>query len=326
MQKILGIGNALIDILIQVSDDSLLRQLSLPKGSTRFVSDQGYPRLSAAIAHLQRQITAGGSASNTAKGLSMLGTPAGYIGKVGNDDYGRLFCNALETHGVTPFLTVHPKAPTGLATTLITPDGQRTFADYMGAASLLEPADIDHAPLDDYDMLYVEGYLVQSPDLIEHAMSQAKAHGLRVCLDLSSYNIVETQRPLFQHLLHDYVDTVFANEEEAAALTGGDAEASATLMARFCQTAVVKLGARGAIACSQGQCYRAPSLSVAQVIDTTGAGDSFAAGFLHARANGWPLDQALSLGNRIASHVIQHIGSNLPAAEWHQLKASAGDA
>ena len=325
MDRIIGIGNALVDVLVRLEDERTLADLSLPKGGMVLIDDEQQSALSERIQALKPAMATGGSAGNAMLALANMGAKPGFIGRVADDDMGRFFRQNCADCGIEARLLT-AEGHSGVANTFITPDAERTFATYLGVAGGLSACDITPELFSGYQLLHIEGYLVQDNALIEKVCRTAKEMGLRTSIDLASYNVVKDNLSVLRDLVAKYIDIVFANEEEAAALTGGDAEASATLMARFCQTAVVKLGARGAIACSQGQCYRAPGLSVAQVIDTSGAGDSFAAGFLHARANGWPLDQALSLGNRIASHVIQHIGSNLPAAEWHQLKASAGDA
>lgn len=319
MQKIIGLGNALVDILAQIPDNQLLKRFGLPEGSMQFIQPEQQQPINEALKPFTPQCVAGGSAANTLKGLSQLGIETTFIGKVGDDAFGQLFNDSLKEQGVTPNLIVDSSHPTGTATTLITPNGERTFADLLGAASCLKSVELNPQMFKGYDMLYIEGYLVQNHDLISNVLTWAKALGLTTCLDLASYNVVEQDRGYFRRALRNCVDIVFANEEEAHALTGFSGEQSARALGNYCPTAIVKLGERGACAYSHGILAQSNSFRIDNVVDTTGAGDSFAAGFLYKYGQYGALQQSLSAGNYVAAEVIQHIGASLPKETWKKL-------
>jgi len=257
MKKILGIGNALVDVLVQVSDERILDELRLPKGSMQLIDGTRYQQVWQRLSPLARQQTTGGSACNTILAVSHLGSPAGLIGKIGNDDTARFFSDRFKKQGVATRLLAHNELPTGIASTIITPDGQRTFGTYLGAAASLCADDLREEWFDGYDYFYIEGYLVQNHALISHAVQTAHKHGLKVCLDLASYNIVQGERDFFRELLPQ-TDIVFANEQEAAAFTGSDdVQQNIEELSALCHTAVVKVGKHGVyVRCGTEQAHR----------------------------------------------------------------------
>lgn len=317
MSRFIGIGNALVDVLVQVPDATILQALNLPKGSMQLVDYSRAQQVMQAVRDYGHHKASGGSASNTIHGLARLGNQTAFIGHTGNDETGRFFRNDMERAGIRPMLITN-NDPSGIAHALITPDGERTFATFLGAALNLNAAHLDPGMFDDADYLYVEGYLVQNEELIRKAMHMAKQCGLQVVLDLASYNVVEANRPLLDELLRTYVDIVFANEEEAKALTGKEPEESLDYLGRICDTAIVKLGARGAIV-RQGQAVISGPAFEARVIDTTGAGDLFASGFLHLLASGGSLYQAVKAGAMLGARVIEHLGPKIPEERWPEL-------
>lgn len=319
MKKVIGIGNALVDVLAKASGESILEELQLPKGSMQLIDTERYRSIGRRLASMPTEQATGGSAANTILALAHLGTQPGFIGKIGNDEYGRFFADNFHTHGVRPFL-LRDELPTGVASTFITPDGQRTFGTYLGAAARLQPTDIAPAYFEGYDYFYIEGYLVQNHALIEQATDMAREAGLEVCLDLASYNIVEADRDFFAHLLTK-TDIVFANEEEAHAFTGKAPREALDELAALCHTAVVKTGADGAWASRGGETVQVPAMRVDHVADTTGAGDFFAAGFLYGAATGCPLADCARIGSLLAARVIQTVGTALPPAAWEAVKA-----
>jgi len=320
MDKILGIGNALIDALVRVDNDDILAELGLPKGSMQLIGPERQAALADRTAHLPREFATGGSACNTILALGNLGDKPGLIGKVGNDENGRFFERNCREHGITPHLLRDEERPTGVASTFISADGERTFGTHLGAAACLCPGELRAETFADYGYFYIEGYLVQDHALILEAIRQARAAGLCVCIDLASYNIVEAERDFFDRLLHD-VDIVFANEEEARALTGLDSPRDALrTIARRGMTAVVKLGSKGAVAQTGDEHAEAPALRVTDVVDTTAAGDFFAAGFLYGHCRREPLGECLRKGNALAAHVIRTIGTALSEATWTDIR------
>lgn len=320
MKKILGIGNALVDKLVKVGDESLLEELNLPKGSMQLVDTERYLSISQRMASMSAERATGGSAGNTILALANLQTSPGFIGKISDDENGRFFADNCRAHGITPYL-LKDELPTGVASTFITPDGQRTFGTYLGAAACLQPEDVDAVDFKGYTYFYIEGYLVHNHALIEHAVDLAHAAGLKVCLDLASYNIVEADRDFFAYLLSK-TDVVFANEEEARAFTGKAPREALTDLAALCEVAVVKVGADGAWAQRGEEVSFAEAMPVAEVVDTTGAGDFFAAGFLYALAQERPLKACLQAGAVLSGEVIQVIGTTLPESTWQQIRAA----
>jgi sugar/nucleoside kinase (ribokinase family) len=317
MSRFIGIGNALVDVLVQIPDATILQALNLPKGSMQLVDYSRAQQVMQAVRDYGHHKASGGSASNTIHGLARLGNQTAFIGHTGNDETGRFFRSDMEQAGIRPILITN-NDPSGIAHALITPDGERTFATFLGAALNLNAAHLDPGMFDDTDYLYVEGYLVQNEELIRKALHMAKQCGLQVVLDLASYNVVEANRPLLDELLRTYVDIVFANEEEAKALTGKEPEESLDYLGGICDTAIVKLGARGAIV-RQGQTVVSGPAFKARVLDTTGAGDLFAAGFLHVLAAGGSLLQAVEAGAMLGARVIEHLGPKIPERQWPEL-------
>ena len=196
MDKIIGMGNALVDALVHIESDSVLDAMNLPKGSMQLIDERRFDEVSRKIAELNPSRAAGGSASNAMLALANLGRTPGFIGKVGNDEYGCFYSDTLIAAGVNADF-LHTAMPTGVASTFISPDGQRTFATFLGAAATLEPEDLGEEMLQGYRYLYLEGYLVQNHELINRAVRLAKNLGMKICLDMASYNIVENDLEFF---------------------------------------------------------------------------------------------------------------------------------
>ena len=218
MDKIIGIGNALVDVLVHVSDERLAA-MNLPKGSTQFIGREQFIESRSTIAAMNPARARGGSAANTISALANLGNSSGLIAKTGRDEDGDFYEAECRKAG-TDTLLKRSGTPTGVATTFITPDGQRTFLDYLGAAVELTADDITDNMLAGYKYLYLEGYLVQNHALVDSVVSTARRMGMKICLDMASYNIVESDLEYFTTLVRNYVDIVFANEEESLAFTG----------------------------------------------------------------------------------------------------------
>lgn len=322
MKRILGIGNALVDVLTKVDNEQILSELHLPKGSMQLLSTEAYAEVTRRMQALPTKLTTGGSACNTLLALSHLDAPTGMIGKIGDDENGRFFASYFAQRGISTRL-LHDSRPTGVASTFITPDGQRTFGTYLGAAARLTADELQQAWFEGYDYFYIEGYLVQNHDLVLRAIELAHAAGCEVCLDLASYNIVEADLDFFRALMPS-IDIVFANEQEAQALTGLEARAALDALAATCHMAVVKIGKHGVWACHGTEVAHCPARDVPVVVDTTAAGDYFAAGFMHALAAGEPLATCIARGSLLAGHIIEVVGTELPDATWQQLRLQCG--
>ncbi len=322
MKRILGIGNALVDALVQVPNDLILTELQLPKGSMQLLSTSRYEEVSHRMKSLHPQRTTGGSACNTILAIAHLGGQPGLIGKVGSDEPGHFFAESFVSQGVKPQLLTHDSLPTGVASTFITPDGQRTFGTYLGAAANLQPEDVCAEWFEGYSYFYIEGYLVQNHELIRRAVQLAHDKGLLVCIDLASYNIVQEEREFFAELLAQ-TDIVFANEQEAAAFTGrDDADYNVRALAELCDVAVVKVGKKGVLVRQGEEQVFCPARDVPHVVDTTAAGDYFSAGFLYAHARKANLLQCAQLGSLLAGHIIEVVGTALSPETWAEIKQS----
>ena len=186
---------------------------------------------------------------------------------------------------------------------------------------MMEPSVLKREMFEGYDYLYVEGYLVQNHALILRAVEMAKEVGLKVCLDLASYNIVEADKEFFTLLVRDYVDIVFANEEEARAFTGATPEEALTILHELCEVAVVKLGAKGASLMRGDEKVFVEAIPVEKVVDTTAAGDFYAAGVMYGITQGYSLQQCAEIGTLLSGHVIQTVGTKLSADTWETIKS-----
>lgn len=321
MKKVIGLGNALVDVLVRIHDDSILQQFDLPKGSMQLVDKEKSQKIIEALSHLKYDVASGGSAANTINGLANLGVPTGYIGKIHNDRFGEIFRKDMTQNGIEAFL-LSGAQDTGIATTLISPDSQRTFGTFLGAAVELTPADLRAEFFNRYDILHVEGYLVFNHDLIEAAMKLAKSMGLKISIDLASYNVVEANLDFLKYLIEEYVDITFANEEESFAFTGKPPEHALDELSGLCEIAVVKVGARGSLVKADNE-----RISVAAIpstpIDTTGAGDLYAAGFLYGLSNGYDYAICGRLGSLLAGKVIEVIGTKMDDTRWSRIKSAA---
>lgn len=317
MQKILGIGNALVDILVQLPNDEPLRKLSLPKGSMQLIDQTTMKRISDATSLLEKYVATGGSASNTSVGLAKLGCNVGFIGKVGPDEIGEFYASDLNDNKVTPHL-LKSDLPSGRCNVLISNDSERTMATYLGAAVTLNADDLNINIFRQYDILHIEGYLVQNYNLITRAGQLAKEAGLIVSLDLASYNIVNENIDYLKDFVSKYVDIIFANEEEATAYTKLPAEQAVHAIAQEANLAIVKVGSKGSYVKQGENLYHIPAEKV-KAIDTTGAGDAYAAGFLYGYANNMPIDQCAKIGTLCATQVIEEIGAKISPERWQKI-------
>jgi len=319
MKRILGIGNALVDIIIPTLSDEPLGRFSLPKGSMTHVTADLADAILLETETMDRRQAAGGSAANTIHGLAALGVATGFVGKTGRDPLGDYFHRELVAAGVDTNL-LPGTSRTGTAIAFITPDSERTFATHLGAAVELTADEIADEVFPGYDLLHIEGYLVQNHALVERAIRQAAAAGLKVSLDLASFNVVRENLDFIRRLVADYADLVFANEDESAAFTGErDPLAAAAMMASHGAIAVVKLGDKGSLVRQGDQVIRVP-VAPSRPLDTTGAGDLYAAGFLYGLISGLPLDRCGAAGSLLAARVIEVYGARIPPEQWPALR------
>lgn len=319
MDKIIGMGNALVDVLVRIDDDSLLEKLHLPKGSMQLIQEDTLSEIRKYTPGMKIHRSTGGSAGNTVCALAALGANPGFIGKVGQDETGTFFGDTLRQRGVNALLATCD-LPSGIASTFISTDGERTFGTYLGAAATLRAEDLSRKMFAGYNYLYIEGYLLQDHDLMLRAVQLAKEEGLQVCLDMASYNVVEAERDFFDQLIVKYVDIVFANESEALAYTGKTPHEALEEIASKCSIAVVKTGKEGSLVKKGTEVIQLLSCPVDNVLDTTGAGDFYAAGFMYGLTCGYSLEKCVQISTILATAVIQEVGTTLPAKKWDEIK------
>jgi sugar/nucleoside kinase (ribokinase family) len=320
--KILGIGNALVDILAKLPNDNLLGELNVPKGSMNLIDSEQRKVIFEKINGLDLKMTTGGSVSNTTVALGQLGIPVGYIGKIGDDIYGDFYLQEMTASGVDLHL-IQEETFSGTAMAMISPDGERTFCTYLGAAADMQKTDLQETIFKTYSHFYVEGYLVQNHELMETAMQMAKSQGLKIIIDLSSYNVVAADRNFILNLIDNYVDIVFANEEEAIALTQKQTIEAVHEIAAKVQMAIIKEGAKGSYVKSKDMFAHIPVLKEIKPVDTTAAGDYYAAGFFYGMANGVNPEKCAMLGTLLSYYVIQVVGTKLSAEMWNEIRKKA---
>lgn len=318
MKRILGIGNALVDVMTIIDDESILRDFHLPKGSMQLVDHHTSDKIKSGTKHFKVTRTSGGSAANTIHGLAILGVDTGFIGAVGTDETGDFFESDMKNAGVNTLL-FRRNTVTGTAIALITPDSERTFATHLGAATELEAADLKPMLFNGYDILYIEGYLINNLPLFETACSLAKSNGMLVAVDLASYNVVEAYIDAFRRIVEDYVDILFANELEAKAFTGKEPEDALHFLAESAETVIVKIGAEGSLI-KHGQEVVKVDVFPVNCKDTTGAGDLYAAGFLYGYSRDFEIEKCGLLGSLMASTVIETLGARINRSRLPEIR------
>ncbi|MBQ9310671.1 MAG: adenosine kinase [Bacteroidales bacterium] len=320
MKSILGIGNALTDILAVLPDDTLLREYHLPLGSMQHVDMETGDRIWSALKEIGVKYVPGGSAANTITCTSIFGMPSGYIGKIGDDELGQLFKSTMEQFGVKTTM-LHSDKSSGRCMVFITgANAERTFADYMGAALEMGPEDLKPEYFEGYDYFHIEGYLVQNQELIAKATQMAKEAGCIISIDMASYNVVESNNAFLHNLVDKYVDIVFANETESRAFTKiEDPREALRKLAQHCDTAIVKVGKHGSWLRRGDEEHYIPAWP-ANPVDATGAGDTYAAGFIYAHSLGMPLKECGEIGSIIAAKVVEVIGTKIDVPRWRDAK------
>jgi sugar/nucleoside kinase (ribokinase family) len=321
MKKVLGLGNALVDILVKIDDDSLLASLDLPKSCMTLVRAEQVNAILEKVSGLERQEACGGSAANTVSGLARLGVPTGYVGKVGRDAYGDFFTAEMSRHG-TDARMFFGASQTGRALGLITPDSERTFATFLGAAVELDASDLSPELFRGGGYFHIEGYMVQNHRLFETAVRLAREAGLDVSLDLASHNVVRANLDFLRDMVRRHVDIVFANEDEAMAFSGEDSPRRAlAAIAPQCRVAVVKLGKNGSLVQCRDERHEISCIP-AVAVDTTGAGDLYAAGFLFGLIHERSLKVCGDVGSLLSGKVVEVIGAKLDERKWREVEAA----
>lgn len=308
---VIGIGNAIVDIIGRCDDEFLARHDAL-KGNMRLVDAQ-------TVASIYGDMgpgieISGGSAANTLVGVASFGGRAAFIGKVADDDFGKVFAHDIRAAGVDFASTpVGGKAPTSRCLILVTPDGERTMNTYLGISTDLDQGEVDPDAIRAAGIVYLEGYLFDRPEAqaaFRQAVEIARSAGRKVALTLSDGFCVDRHRSEFRDLIRDGVDILLANEDEITSLyETNDFEDAAQRVAAETQLAALTRSAKGSVIISEGQRIKIPVHPIERLIDSTGAGDSYAAGFLYGVATGKDLATAGRLGSLAAAEVIGHVGA-----------------
>jgi sugar/nucleoside kinase (ribokinase family) len=317
-QLIVGIGSALIDILIHEEDD-FLEKTGAVKGGMKYV-DREFIEQTLLQTSQKPIIVPGGSACNTVVGIGNLGGTARFVGKSGVGHMARLFEKGLEKNNVDPAL-FRSSSPTGRVLSIITPDAQRSMFTFLGASSEIQPDEITENCFKNAATVHIEGYLLFNEDLIMKALEAAKYVGAIVSLDLASFTVVEQSKTVLKRIIYDFVDILIANEDEALAYTGYSNENKAICsMAENTHIAVLKVGKRGSFIAHNGKTIKIEPMGDGAAVDTTGAGDLWASGFLFGLVNGFSLEKCGKLGSACGYEVCQVMGANIPQEGWKRIK------
>lgn len=316
--RIVGLGSALVDLLVHENDD-FIRRIGVEKGGMTLVD---MPALEEILARVSNppSVVPGGSACNTAVGIGRLGGRARFVGKRGRDEIGQRFENGLVERGVEPYLMTSA-LPTGRVLSIITPDAQRTMITYLGASADTQPEEITPQCFSDSAVIHMEGYLLFNPDLMAASLEAAKQAGALVSLDLASFTVVEQSKTILDAIIERYVDILIANEDEALAYTGYTDEAQALArLARDVDIAVLKIGARGSLVQYDDRVCRVSAQGSGTAVDTTGAGDLWASGFLYGLVSGFTHEKCGRLASACGYEVCQVVGADIPDDGWLRIK------
>lgn len=318
----IGVGAALVDLLAHV-DEEFVASVAGAKGGMELIGEEERAALAARLPE-NTVLQPGGSAANTIHGLAMLGARTGFLGKLGEDQAAARYRESFSTSKID---VSHMKSASGVSTgmciVLVTPDSERTCRTCLGASATLTPQEISPADFAGYGLAHIEGYMLFNRELAVHILQCAKSAGCQVSLDLGSFEVVKQNRELLDELLEKYVDLVFANEDEAAAFCrSADPEKALAQLAVLCEVAAVKLGEKGAWLARDDERIFVPAEKVAAV-DTTGAGDLWAAGFLYGWSRGAALADCGRLGALLGATVVTETGARIPDATWLPIRQQA---
>ena len=316
--KILGLGNALVDVLSKLESDETLVKIGIQKGAMDMISREQMYVIRKYQANTETTQAPGGANCNTMRAIALLGGQSGFIGKVGDDNLGEFYEEALLKAGVASYL-IKTEGPSGACTVFISPDGERTMGTFLGPAPTISPDEITEDVLRGYDCIHIEGYLIVNEELVRETMKKAKRLGLKVALDLANYNIVNAYKGLLEEVIPQYVDILFANASEAEAFTGLPAQEAVKALEKQVHVALVTLGKDGSLIGSEGKFYHVDAEG-GKPVDTTGAGDNFAAGFLYGQSVGASLVQSAQICSMLSGYVIDVVGPQVPADKWEQIK------
>jgi sugar/nucleoside kinase (ribokinase family) len=317
-KTIVCVGSALVDMLARETD-AFIDHLGVEKGGMNLV-DRSYIGRLISQATAAPSLVSGGSACNTAVGVGRLGGITRFVGKLGEDELGEIFAQDLNRNHVQSVI-FYGKNPTGCVLSVITPDAQRSMFTYLGAASEMRPDEIHSDCFRDAAVVHVEGYLLFNRALMSAVLASAKEAGALISLDLASFNVVEESKDILDEIIPEYVDILIANEDEALAYSGhSDEDEALEALAKHVDLAVLKIGARGSRVALNGRRLNIPPHGNGDAaVDTTGAGDLWAAGFLFGLVNGYSLEHSGRLASACGYEVCQVVGAKIPEHGWERI-------
>lgn len=317
--QITGIGSALVDLLINEKDE-FLKSIGKTKGGMTLVDTSQEIEDILSNTDSKVDIVAGGAACNTIVGIAKLGGDAKFIGMRGKDEYGDNYEKQLKNNNVIPefFLS---DMPTGKVLSVITEDAQRSMFTFLGASACLDPVSIISGMFKNTKIAVIEGYLLFNRDLMMAALKAARKSSTLIALDLASFEVVGASKDILDDIILNYVDILIANEDEAESYTGlKDELESLTKMSQNVDYAVLKVGEKGSFIAHNGEIIKIDPIEGAIAIDTTGAGDLWAAGFLFGLANGYSTEKSGKIGSACGFEVVQVIGAQIPEQGWERIR------
>lgn len=319
---LIGIGNPIMDLLAHVPESFLARHVAGDKGGMVLVDDQEIAELTSRIGP-KLAVTPGGSAANATLGATRLGLKTTYLGKIGRDVTAEDYLANFIAAGGDGSRFKRATLPNGRCLSLVTPDGQRTMRTHLGAAMTLSPDEIIADDFKGARHAHIEGYLLFNPSLAEKVARTARAAGCTISLELASFEVVNAARDWILAQLKEGVEVVFANEDEIRALFRSDDpyDAQARRLAGYGGIGAVKIGKDGAWVAQGDAVHRIAPVKVGRAVDTTGAGDAWAGGFLYGYLRGYSLASAGALGSALGAECVQHLGPAIPEMHWPRLKA-----
>jgi len=318
-----GIGSPLLDLSLEV-DDEILNNLDLKKGSMKLIELDEARQILDLINQNGFDIrkTPGGQVANVLAGISSLGGESVFLGKIGDDEYGKIYYEATKKNGTHCRLNKDKNFGTGYAITFISPDGERTFATYLGASLHFNIDDLDKKVIESSKILHIEGFILEDKKLretIKYSVEMAQRDNIKVSLDLSDSELIKRNFDYLNYFVDKHVDIVFANEDEARAFTGKNEMEALHEIYKKCSLAVVKLGERGSLIKDERAVYQIPARKT-NFINSNGAGDMYAAGILYGLANNISLEKSANLASYIASLVVARDGARVEEDLSHLVK------
>lgn len=318
---LIGVGSPILDILAQVEDDFLMEHVSGAKGGMELVDSMAMGQMIGKIAGPLVQAP-GGSAANSVVGAQRLGLRTSFLGKVGNDATAAFYEQGFQSLGTDVRRFKRAEVSNARCLSLVTPDSQRTMRTDLGAAMTMQPEEISPDDFEGCRHAHIEGYQLFNPALMQKILASAKAAGCTISLDLASFEVVRASGDSLKAILKNDVTVVFANEDEGEAFTGlkDDYEGMARALGELCEIAVVKMGKDGAWIANKGGLIRVQPVRVEHAVDTTGAGDLWAGGFLYGWLRGLPLEECGRIGSLLGSEVVQVMGAAIPEERWEVIR------